>query len=128
MSLSTAASAATVAKCAIMNDNNSDDGNRNNVVIPQNTEILINMMEDPQSNIEKQLKYWGKIKGRGECSIGQKCILRVAQQNQIWLMLGWIVQWIIGRCQMRPGIFDIAIVIIAGGHSILVGWQQGWWQ
>jgi hypothetical protein len=65
MSLSTAASAATVAKRATVNDNDPDDGDRNNVVIPHNTVILNNMMEDPQSDIEKQLKYCGKKEGEG---------------------------------------------------------------
>jgi hypothetical protein len=60
MSLSTAASTATVAKRVTKNDDNPDDGNRSNVVIPYNTVILNNMMEDLQSDIEKQLKYWGK--------------------------------------------------------------------
>jgi hypothetical protein len=45
MSLSTAASAATVAKRVTANDKDTDDGNRNNVVIPHNTVKLNNMME-----------------------------------------------------------------------------------
>ncbi len=67
MSLSTAASTATIAKRATANDNDPDpdDGNRNNVVIPHNTVILNNTMEDSQSDIEKQLKYWGKKEGEG---------------------------------------------------------------
>jgi hypothetical protein len=66
MSLSTAASAATVAKRATANDNDPDDGDRNNVVIPHNTVILNDMMKDSQSDIEKQLKYWGKKEGEGD--------------------------------------------------------------
>jgi hypothetical protein len=65
MSLSTAASAATIAKRATANDDDPDDGDRNNVVIPHNTVILNDMMEDSQSDIEKQLKYWGKKEGEG---------------------------------------------------------------
>jgi hypothetical protein len=61
----TAASAATVAKCATANDGDPDDGDRNNVVIPHNTVKLNDMMEDLQSDIEKQLKYWGKKEGEG---------------------------------------------------------------
>ncbi len=65
MSLSTAASTATVAKRATANDDDPDDGNRNNVVILHNTVILNHIMEDLQSDIEEQLKYWGKKKGEG---------------------------------------------------------------
>jgi hypothetical protein len=65
MSLSTAASTATVAKRATVNDNDPDDGDRNNVGIPYNTVILNVMMEDSQSDIGKQLKYWGKKEEEG---------------------------------------------------------------
>jgi hypothetical protein len=65
MSLSTAASAATIAKPVTVNDDDPDDGDRNNVVILHNTVILNDMMEDLQSDIEKQLKYWGKKEGEG---------------------------------------------------------------
>jgi hypothetical protein len=71
MSLSTAASAAYVAKCATANDDDPDDGDRNNVVIPHNTVILNNMMEDLQSDIGKQLKYWGKKEGEGNAVLDE---------------------------------------------------------
>ncbi len=35
------------------------------MVISHNTVILNDMMEDSQSDIEKQLKYWGKKEGEG---------------------------------------------------------------
>jgi hypothetical protein len=92
MLLSTAASAATVKKCATANDDDPDDGDRNNVVIPHNTVILNNMMEDLQSDIEKQLKYWGKKEGEGK---------KVLDENAFYPLLDNI-----GYGQCRDGLFD----------------------
>jgi hypothetical protein len=92
MLLSTAASAATVAKRATANDNDPDDGDRNNVVIPHNTVILNNMMEDSQSDIENQLKYWGKKEGERNAVLDEYAFYSLLDN------IGY------GRC--RDGLFD----------------------